>query len=55
MRRRKNTSLSHILFPAFKELADVLVIDFDALAYGGISHLNPNWQPADQHWAVLTC
>ena len=39
-----------------KELAEVLAIDFDAPAQGGIPELNPNWRWADQHQAVLsTC
>jgi ankyrin repeat protein len=39
-----------------EELAEVLAIDFDAPAHGGIPQLNPNWRWADQHQAVLsTC
>ena len=39
-----------------EELAEVLAICFDAPAYGGIPHLNPNWRWADRHQAVLsTC
>ena len=39
-----------------EELAEVLAIDFDAPAHGGIPELNPNWQWANQHQAVLsTC
>ena len=39
-----------------EELAEVLAIDFDALAHGGIPQLNPNWRWADHHQAVLsTC
>src|SRR5216684_3166200 len=39
-----------------KELAEVLAIDFDAPAHGGIPQLNPNWRWTDQHQAVLsTC
>ena len=42
-----------------EELAEVLAVDFDALAQGGIPQLNPNWRLADQrdqHRAVLsTC
>jgi hypothetical protein len=39
-----------------EELAEVLAIDFDARAHGGIPQLNPNWRWADQHQAVLsTC
>jgi ankyrin repeat protein len=39
-----------------EELAEVLAIDFDAPARGGIPQLNPNWRWADQHQAVLsTC
>ena len=41
-----------------EELAEVLAIDFDAPAHGGIPHLNPNWRCTDQHQgqAVLsTC
>ena len=39
-----------------KELAEVLAIDFDAPAHGGIPQLNPSWRWADQHQAVLsTC
>jgi ankyrin repeat protein len=39
-----------------EELAEVLAIDFDAPAYGGIPRLNPNWRWADHHQAVLlTC
>jgi ankyrin repeat protein len=38
------------------ELAEVLAIDFDAPAHGGIPQLNPNWRWADHHQAVLsTC
>jgi ankyrin repeat protein len=39
-----------------EELAEVLAIDFNALAHGGIPQLNPNWRWADNHQAVLsTC
>jgi ankyrin repeat protein len=39
-----------------EELAEVLAIDFDAPAHGGIPQLNPNWRWVDQHQAVLsTC
>jgi ankyrin repeat protein len=39
-----------------EELAEVLAIDFDAPAHGGIPQLNPNWRWADHHQAVLsTC
>ena len=39
-----------------EELAEVLAIDFDAPAQGGIPPLNANWRWADQHQAVLsTC
>jgi ankyrin repeat protein len=39
-----------------EELAEVLAIDFDAPAHGGIPQLNTNWRWADQHQAVLsTC
>ena len=39
-----------------EELAEVLAIDFDAPAQGGIPQLNPNWRWADHHQAVLsTC
>ena len=39
-----------------EELAEVLAIDFDAPAHRGIPQLNPNWQWADHHQAVLsTC
>jgi Ankyrin repeats (3 copies)/Ankyrin repeat len=39
-----------------EELAEVLAIDFNAPARGGIPQLNPNWRWADQHQAVLsTC
>ena len=39
-----------------EELAEVLAIDFDALAKGGIPQSNPKWRWADQHQAVLsTC
>jgi ankyrin repeat protein len=39
-----------------EELAEVLAIDFDVPAHGGIPQLNPNWRWADQHQAVLsTC
>ena len=39
-----------------EELAEVLAIDFDAPAHGGIPQLNANWRWADQHQAVLsTC
>jgi ankyrin repeat protein len=38
------------------ELAEVLAIDFDGPAHGGIPQLNPNWRWADHHQAVLsTC
>ena len=39
-----------------EELAEVLTIDLDAPAEGGIPQSNPNWRWADQHQAVLsTC
>ena len=39
-----------------EELAEVLAIDFNASAHGGIPQSNPNWRWADQHQAVLsTC
>ena len=39
-----------------EELAEVLAIDFDAPAKGGIPQLNPKWRWTDQHQAVLsTC
>jgi hypothetical protein len=39
-----------------EELAEVLAIDFDAPAHGGIPQLNPNWRWEDQNQAVLsTC
>ena len=39
-----------------EELAEVLAIDFDVPAQGGIPQLNANWRWADQHHAVLsTC
>jgi ankyrin repeat protein len=39
-----------------EELAEVLAIDFDAPAHGGIPQLNPKWRWADQHQAILsTC
>jgi ankyrin repeat protein len=39
-----------------EELAEVLAIDFNAPAHGGIPQLNPNWRWADHHQAVLsTC
>jgi hypothetical protein len=39
-----------------EELAEVLAIDFDAPAHGGIPQLNPNWRWADHHQAMLsTC
>jgi ankyrin repeat protein len=39
-----------------EELAEVLAIDFNASAHGGIPQLNPNWRWTDQHNAVLsTC
>jgi ankyrin repeat protein len=39
-----------------EELAEILAIDFDAPAQGGIPQLNPKWRWADQHQAVLsTC
>ena len=39
-----------------EELAEILAIDFDAPAHGGIPQLNPNWRWADHHQAVLsTC
>ena len=39
-----------------EELAEVLAIDFDAPAHGGIPQLNPNWRWSDHHQAVLsTC
>jgi len=37
MRRRQNARFSLVLLSAFEELAEVLVIDFDAPAHGGIS------------------
>jgi ankyrin repeat protein len=39
-----------------EELAEVLAINFDASAQGGIPQLNPKWRWADQYQAVLsTC
>ena len=39
-----------------EELAEVLAINFDAPAQGGIPQLNPKWRWADHHQAVLsTC
>ena len=39
-----------------EELAEVLAIDFDAPAQGGIPQLNPKWRWVDHHQAVLsTC
>ena len=39
-----------------EELAEVLAIDFNAPAHGGVPQLNPNWRWADHHQAVLsTC
>jgi ankyrin repeat protein len=39
-----------------EELAEVLAIDFDAPAHGGVPQLNPKWRWADQHQAILsTC
>ena len=39
-----------------EELAEVLAIEFDASAHGGIPQLNPNWRWSDHHQAVLsTC
>jgi ankyrin repeat protein len=39
-----------------EELAEVLAIDFDAPAHGGIPQSNPNWRWTDQHQAILsTC
>ena len=39
-----------------EELAEVLAIDFDAPAKGGIPQLNPKWRWTDQYQAVLsTC
>jgi hypothetical protein len=39
-----------------EELAEVLAIDFDAPAHGGVPQLNPTWRWEDQHEAVLsTC
>ena len=39
-----------------EELAELLAINFDVPAQGGIPQLNPNWRWADQHQAVLsTC
>ena len=39
-----------------EELAEVLAIDFPALARGGVPQLNPNWRWTDHHRAVLsTC
>ena len=39
-----------------EELAEVLVVDFDAARQGGIPKLNPDWRWTDQHQAVLsTC
>jgi len=37
-----------------EELAEVLVVDFDSTHHGGILKLNPDWQWADQHQAVLS-
>jgi ankyrin repeat protein len=37
-----------------EELAEILAIDFDALAHGGIPQLNTKWRWADQHEAVLS-
>ena len=37
-------------------LAEVLAMDFDAPAHGGIPQLNPNWRLADHHQAIMsTC
>jgi ankyrin repeat protein len=39
-----------------EELAEILIIDFDAARREGIPKLNPNWRLPDQHQAVLsTC
>ena len=39
-----------------EELAEILAIDFDVPAHGGIPRLNQNWRWANQHQAVLsTC
>jgi ankyrin repeat protein len=39
-----------------EELAEVLAIDFDGPAHGGIPQLNPKWRWENQHQAVLsTC
>ena len=39
-----------------EELAEVLAIDFDTPAYGGIPQLNPNWRCTDRQQAILsTC
>ncbi len=37
-----------------EELAEVLAIDFDAPAHGGIPQLNPDWRWTDHHQAVLS-
>jgi len=37
-----------------EELAEVLVVDFDAARQGGIPKLNPNWRWAYQHQVVLS-
>ncbi len=39
-----------------EELAEVLAIDFNAPAHGGVPQLKPNWRWTDHHQAVLsTC
>jgi Ankyrin repeats (3 copies)/Ankyrin repeat len=39
-----------------EELAEILAVDFDAPAQGGIPQSNPKWRWVDQHQAVLsTC
>jgi hypothetical protein len=54
---RFHACLTVVLRPLrVEELAEVLAIDFDVPAHGGIPQSNPNWRWADQHQAVLsTC
>jgi hypothetical protein len=51
-----NVSLSRFRPLRVEELAEVIAIDFDAPAHGGMPQLNPNWCWTDHYQAVLsTC
>jgi ankyrin repeat protein len=53
--RRLLQCLTVALWPLrVEELAEVLAIDFNAPAHGGIPQLKPNWRWADQRQAVLS-